>query len=401
MAKNLDQNQQTTLCEQSGLAGSPEFHQANESANEELQQRYELLLQQYHQLQHKYNLLANSKAGRFTLAYWKIKDRIRNRIITFLKEGFAKKNRKPLSVVQLPSITVIIPSYRETPYLEQALSSVLEQDYPAEKMTVILSVNGEDRKYYETLKMRYVNCPCVRIIYTEKRGAAAARNMALSETETECVCFLDDDDWISKAYLRTMAVRMYKDVTVVCAPLCDCYSDTSDCNWETYINKALSNAGPGLHRNYLQLTPLLSSLPAKLYRTEMLKEKFQPMDEQVRSSEDVLYWAENYSAIYGYIYLCEAEQEEYYVRRMTAGSLSRPLSHEWPVYISDRLGVIDRLAVLLDKAATEEERKFISHKMSAQRNLLEQYVAAMDEPQREKAEEMVACFKGECLSTTI
>lgn len=365
----------------------------NDSNQEELKQQYELLLQKYHDLQQKYQLLANSKAGRFILAYWKIKDYVIQRIKTLKAHVLASKKRKPIPEKLLPSITVIIPTYKENPYLNDAVCSVLEQDYPTGKIVIMLSVNGSDNEYFERLKDCYIKYEQIRVLYTKKQSVAAARNVALAETGTECVCFLDDDDWLTRGYLRSMATRMYKNVNIVCASLCDCYFDITKCSHDTYINRTLLNVGQGICRRHISIAPLFSSLPAKLYRTAMLKKDFSPMDEQIRSAEDVLYWAKNYGAIHGYIYICDANQNDHYMRRITAGSLSRPISQDWRIYVTDRLEVIVKLEALLERTEYKEERQFISTKIDAQKKMLAQYISTLEKPMCSDIEDMISYYK--------
>ena len=374
----------------SGLPETSETALPNDRSEEEIRQQYALLLQRYEKLQQQYCLLANSKAGRVTLRYWEFKDRLKESMDIFRREGFRLRlKRLPLSPSAWPSISVIIPTYCETPLLDEAVQSVLAQDYPKEKVRILLAVNGADRAYFERLENRYGGVERIKVLYTEKQGAAAARNLAMAEADTECVFYLDDDDWITKGYLRSMAVRMYPDVTFVCAPLCDNDPETGEYSRETYINKALLSAGSGLHNRYSVLAPLLSSMPAKLYRTAMLKEDLRPMDEQIRSSEDVIFWAENYAALRGYAYLCKGNSNECYMRRMTSGSLSRPTSNDWRIYILDRLAALERLEILLDRAVSDEERQFIAGKASAQKNMLEQYAMTLEEMCRCEAEKMI------------
>lgn len=390
MSKNKFQTGQTAPHERHSLPDALPAVNENTDDTTNVQRQYEQLLLQYRQLQQEYQLLANSKAGRLTLSYWKFKDRTKGHVRGIWNRcGAFLKKRKPLPTAKLPSVTVIIPTYKETPYLTEAVQSVLKQEYPSEKVGILLAVNGRGTDYFETLKRQYEDNSSIRIIHIEKRGVSAARNYALQMTDTECVCYLDDDDSMTPGYLRTLAERMYPDVTIVCGSLCDYDMVKEACHEDTYINRALSASGDGLHKSYLPLASLFSSLPAKLYRTDLVKKEFAPLDEQISSAEDVLFWAENYHAIRGNIYLCDLKQKEHYLRRLTAGSLSRPFSYEWRSYVTDRLEVIERLNHVLGRAKSAEENRFICSKIDAQKQLLRRYIAALPENEKCDAETIV------------
>lgn len=358
---------------------------------QQLEQKYELLQLRYRALSQDYHLLANSKTGRITLWYWKQKDKIKRWAETLSCSRVLRRKRyEPIqSEDLLPDISVIIPTYRETPFVYEAVESVLTQDYPKEKLAIFLVVNGTNKEYFKLLQAKYQNYHCIRVLHTEKQGVGVARNFGLTVVDTECVCYLDDDDAFTKGYLRLMASYMYQDVTIVCGPLCDYDMNTSVYDSDTYINRALSAVGTGAYRQYAQLTSLFSSLPAKLYRTDLLRE-CRPIDESVKNTEDVIFWAENYSVLRGNIYLCEVPQKECYVRRLTMGSLSRPLNIDaMQFYVMDRLTVLQRLEMLSLGASSIQEKQFIQSKIRAQRALMEGYLSALEKDQRDMAEAML------------
>ena len=58
-------------------------------------------------------------------------------------------------IVRYPSVTVVIPTYKEIEYLNDAVNSVLNQNYKNNKIQIILSVNGDDENYFNYLKNKY------------------------------------------------------------------------------------------------------------------------------------------------------------------------------------------------------------------------------------------------------
>lgn len=347
-----------------------------QSSAEVLLHQHRVLQQKYDALQYQYQLLANSKAGKATLWYWRKKDALK------LKWGtvFGKRRLRFISDEScLPSISVIIPTYRPNPYLKQAVRSVLEQDYPAEKLQILISVNGRDVGYAKALREHYKSHESVTVLYTEKQSVGAARNHALSAVDTQCICYLDDDDMLTTGYLRMLANCMVPEVSVVCGPLNDLSMEDGAIENDTYINRAIWAVDEGIYRRYLPLAPLFSSMPAKLYRTSLFKERFTPQDEMIRNSEDVIFWAENYHALQGYVCVCGKDNDEYYVRRLTPGSLSRPSEeNQSQFYIQDRIAVLERLETAWDKAGSAQVKKFIQSKINSQKEILVRYLNCLD-----------------------
>ena len=348
--------------------------------------RYEALRQRYDALWRDYRALADSRLGRLTLRWWEKKDRLRAGL-----RGLGTKGPvQSLEEGDLPTVTVILPTYRPQPYLREAVSSALAQDYPPEKLRLILAVNGPDEAYLRQLREEYGQEGRIRMVHTAKQSVGAARNLALRETDTDCVCYLDDDDRLTPGFVRLLASRMAPGVTVACGPLADLRPGSGEADAETYVNRALRSIGEGAYRRSLLLSPLLSTLPGKLYRTELLR-GFAPMDETLPNSEDVVYWAENYRALRGRICLCPPEKGESYLRRLTPGSLSRPRSRDRAkFYVSDRLEVLERLHALLDKAASREERSFLRGKIRDQEGFLKSGLGSLESGEREEALAMLA-----------
>ena len=88
-----------------------------------------------------------------------------------------------------PLISIVIPNYNGLLFVEEAVESVLNQDYTNKEVIVVddgsTDGSGEFLKKYESR---------IRLIETENRGAAAARNTGLREAKGELIAFLDSDD---------------------------------------------------------------------------------------------------------------------------------------------------------------------------------------------------------------
>src|SRR5690554_960556 len=92
-----------------------------------------------------------------------------------------------------PLVSVIIPFYSRSDWLEEAVESVLNQTY--DKIEIIVINDGSKENLNKFLK-KYGK----KIIYytQENRGPGAARNQGMKIAKGKYLSFLDSDDlWLS------------------------------------------------------------------------------------------------------------------------------------------------------------------------------------------------------------
>jgi len=91
-----------------------------------------------------------------------------------------------------PFVSVLIDAYNHEKFIEQAIKSVLEQDYPSFKYEIIVVDDGSADRTPELVKKF-----APRVVYLPKAngGQASAFNAAIPECRGEIVAFLDGDDW--------------------------------------------------------------------------------------------------------------------------------------------------------------------------------------------------------------
>ena len=109
-------------------------------------------------------------------------------------------------------ISVIIPTYKPGKYLYECLDSIANQDFPQKNFEVIIVLNGCSDPYkgdierYILTKMSGLN---VNFIHSVQGGVSNARNLALDNVRGKYVAFIDDDDFVSRQYLK----ELYSKVT--------------------------------------------------------------------------------------------------------------------------------------------------------------------------------------------
>jgi glycosyltransferase involved in cell wall biosynthesis len=113
--------------------------------------------------------------------------------------------------VELPLVSVIIPTYKRPDVLERAIDSVLNQTYERIEVIVVddnapyTSSRVETElvmgKYKGNGKVKYIQHP-------ENRNGSAARNTGISQANGKYIAFLDDDDEFLERKLELQVLRL-------------------------------------------------------------------------------------------------------------------------------------------------------------------------------------------------
>ncbi len=101
-----------------------------------------------------------------------------------------------------PELTVIMPVYNASAYLEEAVRSVLASGVEAVELLCV--DDGSSDGSGEMLDALAAADSRVRVWHRANAGAAAARNAALQHVRGRYVTFVDADDKVSPTYLKTL-----------------------------------------------------------------------------------------------------------------------------------------------------------------------------------------------------
>ena len=126
-----------------------------------------------------------------------------------------------------PFVSVLIDTYNHERFIEKAIVSVLEQDYPAADREIIVVDDGSTDGTGEIVR-RFE--PQVRYIRKTNGGQASAFNVGIPECKGEVVAFLDGDDWWMPGKLRRVAevLANNSDVGFVGHGIRECFSDGTE-----------------------------------------------------------------------------------------------------------------------------------------------------------------------------
>lgn len=113
--------------------------------------------------------------------------------------------------MSIPLVTVLINTYNHERFIEQAVVSVLEQDFPASEMEVLVVDDGSTDRTPEIVQKFE---PRVRLIRKANGGQASAFNVGITQSQGAIVAFLDGDDWWTPSKLREVVGAFQKNPEV-------------------------------------------------------------------------------------------------------------------------------------------------------------------------------------------
>lgn len=111
-------------------------------------------------------------------------------------------------------ISVIIPVYNCSHYIQQALDSALAQEVPTE----ILVIDDYSEDDLDGVMQKYLKYPQIRYIRNEKNlGVAETRNRGVALAQGEYIAFLDADDIWAKDKLKKQLACIRETGAVICS----------------------------------------------------------------------------------------------------------------------------------------------------------------------------------------
>jgi glycosyltransferase involved in cell wall biosynthesis len=108
-----------------------------------------------------------------------------------------------------PLITVVIPCHNYSHFLPDALNSLLAQDLPSRPEIIVVNDASTDNANWAALERAF---PSVLFLHLENNaGVAEARNIGARLARGKYLCFLDADDRLEPAALRSMVAGLQSD----------------------------------------------------------------------------------------------------------------------------------------------------------------------------------------------
>lgn len=110
-----------------------------------------------------------------------------------------------------PSVSVVVPVYNDAAALRRCLEALAAQDYPADRVQVVVVDNASD----EDISHAIPDDPRFLVLHESRRGSYAARNTGVESATGEILAFTDSDcqprsNWLSMG-VRALLTEPYPD----------------------------------------------------------------------------------------------------------------------------------------------------------------------------------------------
>lgn len=115
-----------------------------------------------------------------------------------IKKGVGEKKMDKL-------LTIIIPAYNVSEYIDQCLSSLLENEEIVKYLNIIAVNDGSKDDTLEKMRVYEERYPeSIRVIDKENGGHGSGINMGISLAEGQYLKVLDSDDWVNNDALTNL-----------------------------------------------------------------------------------------------------------------------------------------------------------------------------------------------------
>ena len=216
-------------------------------------------------------------------------------------------------------ISIIVPVYNVSLYVETCLNSLLRQTYDRIEVIVVDdgSTDGSGEicdKYAE----KYENK--IKVIHTENRGLSAARNKGLENTKGKYIAFVDSDDWIEPETIEKLYELLVKNDADLSS--CGIYKDYEEEN--VFLQKHERQkvvAKKQMFHEILCNEKVYGYVWNKLYKKSLIESLC--FDESLLSQEDMDFTMKYLKKCTR----CTYDEGEYYHYRQREGSMTNELGY--------------------------------------------------------------------------
>ncbi|MEA2426910.1 MAG: hyaluronan synthase [Thermoleophilaceae bacterium] len=118
---------------------------------------------------------------------------------------FSTIYRSPRDAGLEPRVAIVMPGFNEEDAIGRSLRSLLEVDYPAEKLEIVAVDDGSTDQTLAAMRAVAAEEPRVEVIaFPENRGKRAAMAAGIRSTSAEIVAFVDSDSVLEPDALRRL-----------------------------------------------------------------------------------------------------------------------------------------------------------------------------------------------------
>ena len=122
----------------------------------------------------------------------------------------------------LYDISIVIPVYNVEEYIDECIQSILKQNYPIEKIQIVLVDDGSLDNSFDKCKKYEKKYSNINLLFQKNKGVSTARNKGIQISEGKYIMLLDSDDTISSNAVKELVAffeKNYNEVDIVTYPI--------------------------------------------------------------------------------------------------------------------------------------------------------------------------------------
>ena len=186
----------------------------------------------------------------------------------------------------LPLVSVIMPVRNEAAYIERSLGAVLAQDYPADRMEILVVDGMSNDGTREYVRARQTEHPCLRLIDNPAQIVPPALNIGIRQAHGEIVVRVDGHCEIAPDYVRRCVEHlMNDDIDGVGGPI-ETIGETDEAEAIALAMSSWFGVGGSAFRTVKDRAMLVDTVAFPAYKRETLERMGAFDEEQVRNQDD-------------------------------------------------------------------------------------------------------------------
>ncbi len=242
----------------------------------------------------------------------------------------------------LPKVSVVIPCRNEKKHIAACIESVLQSDYPAEMLSVVVVDGISDDGTIQIIQQQFSNNKRVTIITNEKKTTPFALNLGIKKNDAKYVMILGAHSEISADYVRKCVDHLSADNSIKC---CGGLLKSISENHTTEVIAAAMSSVFGVGSSHFRTglkSGYVDTVAFGMYPKSLFEEIGYFDEELVRNQDDEM----SYRILKnGYkIYLDNHISATYYVRSSLKKLAAQQFQYGyWKVYVNKKHKAITTL----------------------------------------------------------
>lgn len=138
-------------------------------------------------------------------------------LITYLenRENIKKENKRSKEKpIHFPSVSIIVPAFNEEMTIAKTMETLLNLEYPKDKLKIIAVDDGSIDNTFEVMK-KFEEKDRVKVFRKENGGKHTALNFAIEKIDSDLIGALDADSYVDRDALKNIVLYFEEDKNVM------------------------------------------------------------------------------------------------------------------------------------------------------------------------------------------